>query len=113
MLEQVIFNLLNNAATHTPCGTTIEVTVACHADRLQIIIEDNGKGFTEVEMKDVFHKSARNKNPKTSSRGLGLSIVKGFTDALNGQVELEKGREGGARFTITMPVKTSTIAIYK
>lgn len=111
MLEQIIYNLLNNAAIHTADGTKIEISAACHSDRLEIIIEDNGKGFTQAEMKDVFQKFARNRDPTTSSSGLGLSIVKGFTDALNGQVEVEKGREGGARFTITIPVKTSAIAV--
>lgn len=111
MLEQVIYNLLGNAAIHTPDGTRIWISAACHTDLLEMIIEDDGKGFTQVDMKDVFHKFARNRDPKTSSSGLGLSIVKGFTDALNGQVELDKSSEGGARFTITIPVKTSPIAI--
>ncbi|MBK5270860.1 MAG: DUF4118 domain-containing protein [Bacteroidia bacterium] len=111
MLEQVVYNLLNNAITHTDNKKKIEISASCHADLLEIIIEDNGKGFTETEMKDVFYKFSRNKDQKTSGSGLGLSIVKGFTEALGGNVELTKGEANGAKFTITIPVKTSYLKV--
>ena len=106
MLEQVIYNLLNNAATHTPADSKIDITAACHADLLEIIIEDNGQGFTDIDIKDVFNKFSRVKKSTTSGSGLGFSIVKGFTDALGGEVEPAKTNENGTRFTITIPVKT-------
>lgn len=109
MLEQIIYNLLNNAAIHTEPGTRISISAALHADLLQIIIEDEGRGFTDMEAEDVFNKFSRTKNLKTSGSGLGLSIVKGFTEALGGNVTLEKGNGGGAMFTILIPVKTSTL----
>jgi len=111
MLEQVAYNLLNNAVTHTDSTTKINISASCYVDLLEIIIEDNGRGFTEAEMKDVFHKFSRTKNQKTGGSGLGLSIVKGFTEALGGNVELKKGDTGGAKFTITIPVKTSTLKV--
>lgn len=106
LLDQVLYNLLNNAAIHSEPGCVIDIAAACHADRLEIVIEDNGKGFTDVDIKDVFHKFSRVKNPATSGSGLGLSIVKGFTDALGGSVHAENVQKGGARFIITLPVKT-------
>lgn len=109
MLEQIIYNLLNNAAIHTEPGTRISISAALHADLLQIIIEDEGKGFTGIDVEDVFHKFSRTKNLKASGSGLGLSIVKGFTEALGGSVTLEKGNAGGAMFTILIPVKTSNL----
>jgi len=111
MLEQVAYNLLNNAAIHTDEKSRIDISSSCHADLLEIIIEDNGKGFTEAEMKDVFHKFSRSKKQDSGSSGLGLSIVKGFTEALGGIVELKKGAAGGARFTIIIPVKTSYLKV--
>jgi len=107
MLEQIIYNLLNNAAVHTEPGTEISISANCFADLLQIIIEDEGKGFKDVNRKDVFHKFSRDKNVKTAGSGLGLSIVKGFTEALGGTVELQKGKNDGALFTVLLPVKTS------
>lgn len=107
MLDQVLYNLLNNAAIHTSPEAFIEVTATSHADLLEIMIEDGGKGFTYAEMKDVFHKFSRDKERSAGGSGLGLSIVKGFTEALGGNVSLRRGEAGGALFTITLPVKTS------
>jgi two-component system, OmpR family, sensor histidine kinase KdpD len=107
MLEQIIYNLLSNAAIHTEPSSRIDVLVTGHSDLLKIIIEDNGKGFRDISMKEVFDKFSRSKNPKTSGSGLGLSIVKGFTEALGGTVELQKTNSSGARFAISIPVKTS------
>src|SRR4030095_8685480 len=111
MLEQVAYNLLNNAVSHTDDKTKIVISASCYADLLEIIIEDDGKGFTEAEMKDVFQKFSRNKTKNPGGSGLGLSIVKGVTDALGGNVELQKGNAGGAKFTITIPVKTSSLKV--
>jgi two-component system sensor histidine kinase KdpD len=111
MLDQVIYNLLNNAAIHTEASCHIDLSATCYADLLEIIIEDNGKGFRDVDARDVFYKFSRNKNPKTSGSGLGLSIVKGFTEALGGTVELQKRKTNGSRFIISMPVKTTRIKV--
>src|SRR5688572_20415683 len=56
MLDQVIYNLLNNAAIHTESNSRIDISVTCPVDLLNIVIEDTGKGFTDVEIKDVFNK---------------------------------------------------------
>jgi len=111
MLDQVVYNLLHNAAIHTAPNSTIDISVTCYADILNITIEDAGKGFTGVEIKDVFDKFSRSKNLKASSSGLGLSIVKGFTEAMSGDVKLEKANSNGSRFVISIPVKTSTIKV--
>ena len=109
MMEQVLYNLLNNAAIHTKPESRIDIVAGFHADLLQIIIEDSGKGFSNVDRKDVFHKFSRERNAAVNGSGLGLSIVKGFTEALGGSVGLEKGHAGGAKFTVSFPVKTTDI----
>jgi two-component system, OmpR family, sensor histidine kinase KdpD len=109
MMEQIVYNLLNNAAIHNDPGTLIEITASCHADLLQIVIEDNGKGFVNININDVFHKFSRNKYPGSSGSGLGLSIVKGFTEALNGNVTAADVKTGGVRFEVSVPVKTTYI----
>jgi len=107
MLEQVIYNLVNNAALYTVKESTISVAAACYADILQLIVEDNGKGFPEEEIKNVFDKFYRLKNSRTGGTGLGLSIVKGFTEAMGGSIMLENIDTGGARFTINIAAETS------
>jgi two-component system, OmpR family, sensor histidine kinase KdpD len=111
MLDQVVYNLLNNAAIHTDSNTRIDVSVTCYTDLLEIIVEDNGKGFEDVDPKEVFYKFSRDKSQKSSGSGLGLSIVKGFTEALGGNVELQKAKTQGSRFIISIPVKTTTVKI--
>jgi two-component system, OmpR family, sensor histidine kinase KdpD len=106
MLEQVIYNLLNNAAIHTAPHCRIDISATCHADLLQILIEDDGQGFTGINIKDIFRKFSRSKTTATRGSGLGLSIVKGFTEALGGAVEPQKRNGGGTTFTISIPVKT-------
>lgn len=111
MLDQILYNLLNNAAIHTKTGAAIAIMATCHADLLQFLIEDSGEGFREVNLKDVFHKFSRERNPKTGGSGLGLSIVKGFTEALNGTVEVQNSRWGGASFALSFSVKTSYLNV--
>ncbi|HYC27955.1 MAG TPA: ATP-binding protein [Chitinophagaceae bacterium] len=111
MLDQVLYNLLNNAAVHTRQGSKIDINALCHADLLEIVIEDNGQGFAPEEVKDVFNKFSRDKTRSAKGRGLGLSIVKGFTEALLGNITLQKGEAGGAKFSITIPVKTSYLKV--
>jgi two-component system sensor histidine kinase KdpD len=105
ILQQVLYNLLNNAAIHTHPDCRIEIAASCHADLLAFTIEDSGKGFGNT--KDVFYKFSRERLARPGASGLGLSIVKGFTEALHGTVELNESELGGARFTLVFPVKTS------
>lgn len=106
MVDQVIYNLLNNAAIHTSNDCKIEISVANHADLLQINIEDSGKGFNNADSRDVFEKFSRVKSdPDKTNSGLGLSIVKGFTEAMGGSIELLQSRSPGAKFAIILPAK--------
>ena len=107
MLEQIIYNILNNAAQYTNSNSTINISAACHADVLEISMEDNGKGFPPEEIKNVFNKFYRLKNTSTGGTGLGLSIVKGFTEAMGGNVDLQNVETGGAKFIINIPAETS------
>lgn len=110
MLDQVLYNLVNNAAIHTDEGTSITVAVFCHVNLLEIIVEDDGPGFQHNEMKDVFHKFSRDQSLKNAGRGLGLSIVKGFTEAMGGRVGITKSNFGGAKFTVSLPVEVATLS---
>jgi two-component system sensor histidine kinase KdpD len=107
MLEQVVYNLLSNAVLYTDPRSGIDVIAACHADILQIIIEDNGPGFPKEEIEHVFDRFYRLQHAKAGGTGLGLSIVKGFTEALGGSVILENRTEGGSRFIIEISAETS------
>ena len=107
LLQQIIYNLVNNATIYTKPGSIINIDAIIHADILKIIIEDNGEGFPPDEIENVFDKFYRLKSSRTGGTGLGLSIAKGFTEALTGNINLENISTGGARFTIELPCKIS------
>jgi two-component system, OmpR family, sensor histidine kinase KdpD len=111
MLKQVMYNLVNNAALHTPAGTPIEITASCHTDVLEVIIEDGGKGFSQSTIEELMEKFSRERKSPTAGSGLGLSIVKGFTEALYGNVEIGRSELGGAKFTLAFPVKTNYMTL--
>jgi two-component system, OmpR family, sensor histidine kinase KdpD len=113
MLEQILYNLLNNAILYSDSSSTIKVSVTSNTDSMQFIIEDNGKGFPPDEIDYVFDKFYRLKNSKLNGTGLGLSIVKGFTEALGGTVNLRNNSTGGARFSIEIPGETLPVKIGK
>ncbi len=113
MLEQVIYNLLNNAIQYTPANSHIDVVAASYANMLQITIEDNGKGFPEDERSKVFDKFYRLKHSKSGGTGLGLSIVKGFVEAMKGTIGVENITTGGARFVINIPAEITHFKLSK
>ncbi|MBL7777099.1 MAG: PAS domain-containing sensor histidine kinase [Chitinophagales bacterium] len=106
-MEQVLFNLINNAAIYTPEKTVISIKAECVNEKLLLTVTDNGKGFPEDEIGKVFDKFYRLQNSKAGGTGLGLSIVKGFVEAHHGTVRVENAQLGGARFVIEIPAKTS------
>jgi two-component system sensor histidine kinase KdpD len=105
LMEQVIYNLVSNAARYTKAGTLITITAGINNGFLVLAVEDNGSGFPEDEMDKVFQKFYRLKNSIPGGTGLGLSIVKGFTEAHNGTVSLENRATGGAIFTLNIPAE--------
>ena len=109
MLDQVIYNLVNNAATHTELSALINVTAYCHSNLLEVIVEDSGTHSTKKQLTEVFNKFSRDQHPKAAASGLGLSIVRGFTEALGGTVTLEKSNLGGAKFILSIPVKSKSL----
>lgn len=109
LLEQIIYNLLHNAMQYTPDDATIEISCFVNAGTCRITVADNGKGFPEKEIDLVFEKFYRLPSSKAGGSGLGLSIVKGFVEALHGKITLQNIEPHGARFTIEIPSETSYI----
>lgn len=109
LMEQVLFNLINNATQHTPEETLITVQANCINDKLVITIADNGFGFPPQEIEKVFDKFYRVKGSTPGGTGLGLSIVKGFIEAHRGTIRLENLPVQGSKFTIEIPTEKSYV----
>jgi two-component system, OmpR family, sensor histidine kinase KdpD len=109
LMEQVLTNLICNAALYTPEWSVIRIHADCPDEQLVIIVEDDGGGFPDAEIGKVFSKFYRPEHSRIGGSGLGLSIVKGFVEAHDGTIELKNGAAGGAVFTIKMPVEKLSI----
>lgn len=116
LMEQIFYNLLFNAAQYSPPGSQIiviieykpKVNFEFSEDKwftCNIRVEDNGKGFPEAHIENAFEKFFRVDNSVTGGIGLGLSIVKGLTEAQNGKVILQNRTAGGASFTLQFPAE--------
>jgi len=107
LLEQAVVNILENAIAYSPDKTAIEL--AAYEDRSNIVIsiEDEGKGIPTAELERVFEKFRRMEEPTDRSKGvgLGLSISKGFIEAMGGRIAAASPIHGdhGTRVLISLP----------
>jgi two-component system, OmpR family, sensor histidine kinase KdpD len=113
LMEQVLYNLLINVTQHTPENTQITIQAECEQNSLILTIADNGNGFPEDEIANVFNKFYRLSDSATGGTGLGLSIVKGFVEAHQGNVSLKNLPVCGSIFTIKIPTEISHITKVK
>jgi len=107
-LQQVIWNLLNNAVKFTPAGGRVQVTVERVDGTVQIRVADSGEGISPEFLPLIFDRF-RQADSTTTRRfgglGLGLSIVRQITELHGGTVEAaSSGRGHGATFTVTLPL---------
>jgi K+-sensing histidine kinase KdpD len=105
LTEQALANLLLNAAIHTPPEAPIFVAAGLERDGQQayFTVADRGAGIPPAAREGVFKKFARAESARAGGLGLGLSIVRGFIAAQNGDVLVGENPGGGAVFTIYLP----------
>jgi len=113
LIDQALFNLLHNESLYTPIGSTISISAKLINGILNLCISDNGKGFSDEELKSLFIKFYRSSAKTTGGTGLGLSIVKGFVEAHGGKVKVENNIPHGAKFTLEIPVEVLNLDDYK
>ena len=108
LFEQVLVNLLDNAAKYAPEGSTVTVTGrAARATGSGIAVLDEGDGLPEADVERVFDKfyRVRKGDRVRAGTGLGLAISRGFVEAMGGTVTAANRRDRAGRcFTITLPV---------
>jgi two-component system sensor histidine kinase KdpD len=104
LMQQALGNLLLNAAAHTPPGTSVRVLVGVQNDMLALVVEDTGPGLPADALPFIFNKFYRAPSAPAGGTGLGLAIVKGFVEAQGGMVQATNRPEGGATFTVYLPI---------
>jgi two-component system OmpR family sensor kinase len=105
-LHQVLANLLANARTHTPPGSTVTTSLSTTSDgSATIAVTDNGPGIPDTVLPDIFERFARGDTSRSraaGSTGLGLAIVAAVVDAHHGDVAVTS-EPGRTSFVVHLP----------
>jgi two-component system sensor histidine kinase KdpD len=107
LFEQVLFNILDNAAKYAPVGTTILIRSWRDVESVCLQILDEGEGIPSGDLERIFDKFYRVKkgDQVLAGTGLGLGISRGFVEAMNGTITAANRTDRtGAVFTIRLPV---------
>lgn len=108
-LHQVVVNLLANARTHTPAGTTVDISLAIQGKSALLTVRDDGPGIPEVLVANVFQRFSRadtSRSRAAGSTGLGLAIVRAVVDAHHGSISAISD-PGDTRFHVRLPLADS------
>ena len=111
LFEQVLFNLLDNAAKYAPPDTTIRIESWQERETVKLQVIDEGSGIPPEEVELVFEKFHRTSkgDQVRAGTGLGLAISRGFIEAMGGTIDAaNRSDRPGAVFTINLPVPKAT-----
>lgn len=112
-LHQVVANLLANARTHTPAGTTITLSVAQEGDEAVLRVHDDGPGIDPEIREELFGRFARGDSSRarqTGGTGLGLAIAKAIVEGHGGRIEVSS-EPGDTTFTVRLPLTQPAPAV--
>ncbi len=110
-LKQILFNLLSNAVKFSPRGTMISLAARRIDEKLELSVSDQGPGIAATDVEKAFEEfrqlgPARNAQVGT---GLGLSLVRRFSELLGGSVRVESIPGEGSTFYVTLPLRYSAV----
>jgi two-component system sensor histidine kinase KdpD len=111
LFEQVLFNILDNAAKYAPEGTTIRIKSWRGKETVCVQVLDEGDGIPPGDLERIFDKFYRvhKEDQVRAGTGLGLAISRGFVEAMNGTLTAaNRADRRGAVFTITLPIPAQT-----
>ena len=107
LITQVLVNLLDNAAKHTPPEREISVTVEKQEDTARFLVADRGTGIPEDALPKIFQMFFTTSQQEPSAKrgvGLGLAICQSIVEAHGGQINARNRDGGGAEFIFTLPL---------
>ncbi len=108
LIEQVIFNLLENAAKHAKGATRVELRVKKELEYAVFEVWDDGPGIDPTQLPHIFQgyfQQAENFSDSGRNMGVGLSVCKSIIEAHGGKVEAENEPAGGIAFRFCLPLK--------
>ncbi|MGA7790178.1 MAG: sensor histidine kinase KdpD [Xanthobacteraceae bacterium] len=107
LFEQVLFNLLDNAAKYAPPETTIRIQAWRSGDAVCLRVLDEGSGIPASDLEHIFDKfyRAHKTDQVRAGTGLGLAISRGFVEAMHGTIfAANRSDRSGAMFTVSLPI---------
>ena len=105
LMEQVLVNILSNALNYTQPGSRIELSALQKGETIVIRVADSGQGIPQEYLGKVFDRFFRVPGTPSGGTGLGLAIAKTVVELHNGAIAASNRPDGGAEFTITLPVE--------
>jgi two-component system sensor histidine kinase KdpD len=105
MIEQVLINLLENAARYTPPGSGLEIVAEINESSVEIAVADHGPGIPKGQEERLFEKFYQTRHETAQSGvGLGLAICRAIIEVHGGRIVARNRAEGGAVFSFTLPL---------
>ena len=106
-VERICYNLLSNALKYTSEGGSITIKAKSTDETVEICIKDTGKGIAKEDIKHIFDRFYQVRNSNKDGTGIGLAIVKAFTELQGGTASVESEVGKGSEFTITLPKRVA------
>ncbi|MDR1510022.1 MAG: PAS domain-containing protein [Synergistaceae bacterium] len=106
ILDEMVFNLLDNAVKYNFDGGSIKITARKHDNTVELAVTDTGTGIAEADRERIFerfYRAEKSRGKKVEGTGLGLSIVKHGAALHNAKIEAHSDGKSGARFVLTFP----------
>jgi signal transduction histidine kinase len=100
-VQRIVTNLLENAIKYTPADGAVKVSAAAQNGEVRIDFEDTGMGIDQKDLPHIFERFYRcDRSRSQGGTGLGLSLVKAYTESLKGSIHVESALNQGSRFAL-------------
>lgn len=112
-LQEVIYNLLDNAVKYSQPGGTVSLRAALAGDQVRISVADQGVGIREADLPRIFerfYRADKGRSRELGGTGLGLSIVKHIVQLHGGSVEAESEPGKGTTISVLLPVRGTAVS---
>lgn len=110
-MNQVLQNLISNAVRYSAWGGVITLSTRQKGKEILIEVRDTGEGIAPDDLLhvfDYFYRGDRSRSRQSGGTGIGLSLVKYYSEAHGGRVEVQNGKPCGAVFSVYLPVRRGT-----
>ena len=106
-VEHICYNLLSNALKYTDEGGNITVKAETSMEWCKFAWKIRGKGIPKEDIKHIFDRFYQVQNSNKEGTGIGLAIVKSFTELQGGTVKVESVYGNGSKFIVTLPIRVA------